>query len=634
MDGRKMANKLSDTLDGRGIRWQGIVVALCDAIIVVVAFFSALFIRYDFSFSAIDEIFLIHFSDSIAFFVAAVLIVFFFMKLYQSIWRYVGVSELIRLSIAYCIFIPLMIIFTKLTDFAMPKSYYVIGYVFSFIGHCTLRIAYRVYRSFLSTVERSIKTASSDVQDIMIVGAGAAGQMLLREINESNKVHLRVRCYIDDNPAKKGRYVGRVKIVGGREEIPNAVKKYNISHIYIAMPAENVQTRKEIYNICNKTGCKLMTVPGVYQLLNGDVRTSALKEVNVEDLLGRDPIRIDDPNVNAFLADKTVLVTGGGGSIGSELCRQIAKNGPHKLIILDIYENNAYAIQNELLRDYPNINLTVLIGSVRDIGRLDYIFKKYRPDAVFHAAAHKHVPLMEQSPNEAIKNNCGGTLNVALKAMEYNTKNFILISTDKAVRPTSLMGASKRICEMIIQMCSRKGSNTEFSIVRFGNVLGSAGSVIPLFKEQIKKGGPVTVTHKDIIRYFMTIPEAVSLILQASIYAKGGEIFVLDMGEPVRIYDLAENLIRLSGYKPGVDIDIKVTGLRPGEKLYEELLMNEEGLQKTDNNLIYIANPIEMDDAAFDAKLNALLTKAQENGHEIKEAVRDMVDTYKITDND
>ena len=466
----------------------------------------------------------------------------------------------------------------------------------------------------------------------MLVGAGAAGSAILKETEESRYLNLKVKCIIDDNQAKIGKYLRGVPIVGDRNDIPDKVEEYRIEEIIVAMPSVGDAETKKILNICKETGCKIRIVPGTYQIINGDVSLSKLREVEIEDLLGRAPIKVNLDEIMGYVQGKTVMVTGGGGSIGSELCRQIAAHNPKRLVIVDIYENNAYDIQQELRRKYPDLALDVLIASVRNTHRMDNIFQKYRPNIVYHAAAHKHVPLMEDSPNEAIKNNVFGTYKTAEAADRYGVEKFVLISTDKAVNPTNIMGASKRMCEMIVQMFARH-SKTNFVAVRFGNVLGSNGSVIPLFKKQIAEGGPVTVTHPDIIRYFMTIPEAVSLVLQAGAYAKGGEIFVLDMGEPVKILDLAENLIKLSGYKVGDDIKIEFTGLRPGEKLYEELLMSEEGLQDTANKMIHIGKPIEFDEDEFRRQLDKLDALSREDDPHIKEEVQKVVPTYVITEN-
>lgn len=461
----------------------------------------------------------------------------------------------------------------------------------------------------------------------MVVGAGEAGAMVIKEFQNSRYLDQKVCCVIDDNEAKQGKYLRGVQIMGTRNDIGFLARELNVDEIIVALPSVPQSEVREILQICQETGCKLKVMPGIYQMINGEVSVSRLRKVEIEDLLGREPIKLQVESVMGYVAGKTILVTGGGGSIGSELCRQIAAHNPKRLIIADIYENNAYDIQQELKQKYPKLDLVVLIASVRNVHRINSIFETYRPEIVYHAAAHKHVPLMEDSPNEAIKNNVFGTYATAQAADRYGVSRFVLISTDKAVNPTNIMGASKRICEMIIQMMNHR-SRTDFVAVRFGNVLGSNGSVIPLFKKQIEQGGPVTVTHPDIIRYFMTIPEAVSLVLQAGALAKGGEIFVLDMGEPVKILDLAENLIRLSGFKPFEEIPIVFTGLRPGEKLYEELLMNEEGLKETENKLIHIGKPIEFDEERFREDLEELRKMAEEDSAEIRWKVRRIVPTY------
>ncbi len=463
----------------------------------------------------------------------------------------------------------------------------------------------------------------------MIVGGGNAGTMLIREIQTTDKITYLPVCVIDDDPTKIGKNINNVKIVGSTADIPVYAEKYGIDEILIAMPAAPKAEVKRIFDICEGTKCKVKTLPGIYQIVNGDASVTALREVQISDLLGRDQIKVNLDEIMGYIEDRVVLVTGGGGSIGSELCRQIATHNPKQLIILDIYENNAYDIEQELKRRHPELNLLALIASIRDTGKMEDVFKKYSPEIVFNAAAHKHVPLMETSPNEAVKNNVFGTLNVARCADKFGSKVFVQISTDKAVNPTNIMGATKRICEMIIQTIGKHSKNTKFVAVRFGNVLGSNGSVIPLFEKQIAEGGPVTVTHKDIIRYFMTIPEAVSLVLQAGAYAKGGQIFVLDMGEPVKIYDLAYNLIKLSGLEPNVDIEIKCTGLRPGEKLYEERLMDEEGMQQTPNGLISIANPIKLDEQRLWTTLDSLKAAAYDETEEMKNLVAQLVTTYK-----
>lgn len=506
----------------------------------------------------------------------------------------------------------------------MPKSYFIMGYIISFCLTTGMRFSYRMLRFYINRT----KHISSAEDRIMIIGAGDAGRILLREMRSSQKLHCKVCCVIDDNPNKRGRMIEGVEIVGDRHDIVRMARKYSINRIIYAIPSSNGNERKDILNICKETGCKLQTIPGVYQLVNDEVSVSKLRDVEITDLLGREQVSVNNREILDAIAGKVVLITGGGGSIGSELCRQIAQAHPKQLIIFEIYENNAYNIQQELERSCHELNLVTLIGSVRNIERIRWVMEKYQPDVVFHAAAHKHVPLMEESPNESIKNNVLGTYNTALAAAENHVKKFVLISTDKAVNPTNIMGASKRLCEMIIQMMDRRYLNTNFVAVRFGNVLGSNGSVIPLFKKQIAEGGPVTVTDKRIIRYFMTIPEAVSLVLQASYYAKGGEIFVLEMGEPVKIDDMARNLIRLSGFIPDVDIKIEYTGLRPGEKLYEEMLMAEEGLQDTENKLIHIGKPIEMDDVWFMEKLKDLEEASYRETDYIREIVAEIVPTY------
>ena len=509
----------------------------------------------------------------------------------------------------------------------MPVSYYLMKYVILIIGVGLVRFAYRILRMLQ---ERRLFGRERDLRkNTMIVGGGEAGAMIIKEFQNSSYLNQRISCVIDDNASKQGKYLRGIKIMGGREDIVRLAEELKIDEIIVAMPSAPQSEIRDILNICKETGCEMRVLPGLYQMIKGEVSISKLRKVEIEDLLGREPIRVQLDEIMGYVAGKTVLITGGGGSIGSELCRQVAAHEPKRLIIFDIYENNAYDIQQELKNRFPDLNLVVLIGSVRNTHRINSVFEKYHPDIVYHAAAHKHVPLMEDSPNEAIKNNVFGTYKTAMAADRYGAKRFVLISTDKAVNPTNIMGASKRICEMVIQMMNRH-SRTEFVAVRFGNVLGSNGSVIPLFKKQIEKGGPVTVTHPDIIRYFMTIPEAVSLVLQAGALAKGGEIFVLDMGEPVKILDLAENLIRLSGYKPYEDIDIEFTGLRPGEKLYEELLMSEEGLQETPNKLIHIGKPIEFDEEKFREQLNVLKKTADQDSEFIRQLVKEIVPTYTI----
>lgn len=550
------------------------------------------------------------------------ILIFVPFKLYNSLWQYASVDELMHIVLACALVSLIKFIFNQInvTSF-FPVSYPLISGILmtAFVG--ISRIGYRVIRSRIRD-EGPAKQVRT-----LLIGGGNAGATVLREFQTSIKSSNHVVCIVDDDYSKRGSYLRGVKIVGNRSDIPAIVEKYRIEEIILAIPTATAKDRRSILEICQKTNCRLKTLPGIFQLANGEVSLEKMRDVDVLDLLGRDSVNVDLSGISAYIKGKTVLVTGGGGSIGSELCRQIAKNDPARLIIFDIYENNAYDIQQELLRADPKLNLTVLIGSVRDRERVEMVFSEYHPDLVFHAAAHKHVPLMEVSPNEAVKNNVFGTLNVAEAADRYHAEKFVLISTDKAVNPTNIMGATKRICEMIVQSMSAR-SETVFVAVRFGNVLGSNGSVIPLFKKQIADGGPVTVTHKDIIRFFMTIPEAVSLVLQAGALAREGEIFVLDMGEPVRIDDLARNMIRLSGFEPDVDIEIKYTGLRPGEKLYEEMLMKEEGLRTTENELIHIGKPLVIDENAFRRQLEELHAACEENSPEIMSLVANIVKTY------
>ena len=598
---------------------------IMDMMSILLVSFAALYIRYDFSFQDIDPMFFKHCENLLIPNIIGTLFFFVLWKLYRSVWRYASVNELVNIVGATACASIAQFIYCKFTDNRMPRSYSVLYFFLLTLAISCIRFGYRILR--IINNKRLNLVGRDHCANVMIIGAGAGGDMILKEIENSRYLSMRAKCIIDDQPGCHGKLMRGVPIVGGRESILDAVGQYSIDEIIFAIPSASVQTRKEILDICKESGCKLRTIPGTYQLINGDVSVSNLKEVDIEDLLGREPIRINTEEVLDHVSGKVILVTGGGGSIGSELCRQIAAHHPKQLIILDIYENNAYDIQQELLRKYPELNLAVLIASVRNEERIDSIFETYRPNIVYHAAAHKHVPLMEDSPHEAIKNNVFGTYKVAQAADRYGTDKFVLISTDKAVNPTNIMGASKRLCEMLIQTmnCS---SRTNYVAVRFGNVLGSNGSVIPLFKKQIAEGGPVTVTHPDIIRYFMTIPEAVSLVLQAGAYAKGGEIFVLDMGEPVKILDLATNLIKLSGYRVGEDIEIKFTGLRPGEKMYEELLMNEEGLKETANKMIFIGKPIEFDEEQFREQLKELERAAVDETSDIRVEVEKIVPTY------
>ena len=597
-----------------------------DIILINVSAYTALLVRFDFSLAQIPT----YYADAVLSYALmntiATIIIFALFRLYNSLWRYAGIDELVNIIFACIISGGLqLIVMHFILHIHVPRSYYPLSTVFMMGTVSVSRFFYRYVRR----ISRNNYTGVVQSR-IMIVGAGDAACTIIREISRSEYVKGTVICAIDDDRDKLGSYIQGIKVIGDRNKIIEAAEKYEITDIFIAMPSAPRQAIKEILEICKETGCALKILPGMYQLINEEVSVTRLRNVEIEDLLGREPVKIDMEGIMNYVRGKVIMVTGGGGSIGSELCRQIAKHQPEQLIIVDIYENNAYFIQQEIKNDYPDIDMVVLIASVRNTKRINSIMAQYRPNIIYHAAAHKHVPLMENSPNEAIKNNVGGTYKMAQAADCYGVEKFILISSDKAVNPTNVMGASKRICEMIIQAFNKR-SKTDFVAVRFGNVLGSNGSVIPLFKEQILRGGPVTVTHPHIIRYFMTIPEAVSLVLQAGAYAKGGEIFVLEMGEPVKISELAENLIRLSGYEPGRDIDIEYTGLRPGEKLYEELLMDEEGLQDTENKLIHIGKPIEMDDEAFFKSVEELDKAAKEETDDIREMIQKIVPTYVVT---
>ena len=603
-----------------------IALILVDIMSIVIAAFGALYVRFDFSFAGIPPVYIEKFEHVILPNIIITLLFFTLWKLYKSVWRYASANELLNIIFATSCAAVAQTLYCHIFGWNMPRSYYVIYWFILTVLTCGIRFGYRILR--LLNSKRDSLFGKEKKVNVMVIGAGAAGNMILKEIESSRYLNLQAKCIIDDQPGCHGKLIRGIPIVGGRDKILDAAQQYGVDEIIFAIPSANVQTRKEILDICKETGCKLRTLPGVYQLINGDVSVSKLKEVEIEDLLGREPIEINTKEVFDYVSGKTVLVTGGGGSIGSELCRQIASHHPKRLIIVDIYENNAYDIQQELLSKHPTLDLQVLIASVRNTNMINTLFEEFRPDIVYHAAAHKHVPLMEVSPNEAIKNNVMGTYKTALAADHYGTERFVLISTDKAVNPTNVMGASKRICEMIIQMMNQR-STTNFVAVRFGNVLGSNGSVIPLFKKQIAEGGPVTVTDPEITRYFMTIPEAVSLVLQAGAYARGGEIFVLNMGKPVKILDLATNLIKLSGYKVGEDIEIKFTGLRPGEKMYEELLMDEEGLKKTANRMIFIGKPLEYDTEIFSEQLEQLILEAQQESKDIRHSIKNIVDTYQ-----
>ena len=634
--------------------WQVVRLLLMvyDFAAVIVSFGIALWLRFDCKVTSVEPQYLTTYTKTIIIYALFCLVVFWFLRLYKSIWRFASYSELLRVILATVvtgvIYTGSLLVF----NLHMPVSYYVIGITVQFIATLGIRFFYRFVLLLRGRTNNEVQK-----KNVMIVGAGSAGQMLFRDIKHAKETNETVACFIDDNPNKWDRYIDDVPVFGSRDHILEAVDKFNIEKIYVAVPSANPQDKRDILRVCNETSCELMNLPGMYQLYTGQVSVSKMKKVQIEDLLGRDPIKPNMDEVFAYVRNKVVLITG-VGSIGSELARQIASHNPKQLILFDVYENNAYDIQLELRKKYPNLDLVTLIGSVRDSRKMFDLFKKYRPQIVYHAAAHKHVPLMEDSPCESIKNNAMGTYKTAYAAMVHGCEKFVLISTDKAVNPTNIMGASKRLCEMIIQAFAAKikegkayeipqlfthekdidekpeikealkTTQTEFVAVRFGNVLGSNGSVIPIFKRQIEAGGPVTVTHPDIIRYFMTIPEAVSLVLLAGTYAHGGEIFVLDMGEPVKITTLARNLIRLSGYTPDVDIKLEFTGLRPGEKLYEEKLMAEEGLKKTKNDLIHIGCPIPFDINEFLGELDGLLDAAYRNEDDMKERVQKIVSTY------
>lgn len=593
-----------------------------DILAITMCSFLAIGLRFDFHDIPniyIDNIYNFLIIDSII-----IVAIFSIFKIYKSMWSYASITELINIILACSSYELIEFIYKQIININMPRSYYLIKLILLYIFISSIRYSYRIARTM-----RDYYREKNGLTNTMIIGAGEAGRMLITEIyNNKTNFKNKVCCIIDDDKNKIGSYIKNIPVVGSRKEIKENVDKYNIEEIIIAMPSINREKLNLIIDECQKTKCEIKTLPSLSELV-GKPTMKKVRPLSYEDFLGRKEIVVNINEISSSLKDKKIIVTGGGGSIGSELCRQIAKCRPKELIIFDIYENNAYEIEQELKRVYPHLNLKTIIGSVRDYDRLENVFKEYKPEYVFHAAAHKHVPLMENSPNEAIKNNCLGTLNTVKISDKYKVKKFVLISSDKAVRPTNVMGATKRICEMIIQAYDKK-SKTDYVAVRFGNVLGSNGSVIPLFLKQIENGGPVTVTHKNITRYFMTIPEAVSLILQAFCYAEGGEIFVLDMGEPVKIYDLAKKLIRYKGYEPNIDIPIKITGLRPGEKLYEELLMEEEGLKATPNKLIHIGKPIEMDDAKFFKKLDKLITASYKNNNDIKEKVATIVDTYTI----
>ncbi len=637
--------------------WKAVAAILIvfDIFAVNFAYLFSLWMRFDCRFRLIPEEYLIPFVRFAPIYTILCIAVFATQRMYKTILRFASYSELMRIMIASAI---CFVIHTVGISFfhRMPMSYYIFGAFIQFALVAGIRFLYRFF--LLMDFRPGFRSVEKNV-NVLLIGAGSAGQMILRDVSHSKETADRICCIVDDDPNKWNRYIDGVPIIGGRDEILNAVEKYAIKKIYFCLPNSDVASKREILSVCKETGCELKNLPGMYQLVNGEVSVSSMRNVRIEDLLGRESIKVNLGEIFNYLTGKVILVTGGGGSIGSELCRQIAAHSPRLLIIFDIYENSAYEIEQELRTDYPGLNLIVLIGSVRDSRRINSVFETYHPQVVYHAAAHKHVPLMEDSPCEAIKNNAIGTYKTAHAAMLNGCERFVLISTDKAVNPTNIMGASKRLCEMVIQSFNQlikdgkvskipklfqhevdsegvriykkidtSKINTEFVAVRFGNVLGSNGSVVPLFQKQIANGGPVTVTHPDIIRYFMTIPEAVSLVLQAGTYAHGGELFVLDMGEPVKIDTLARNLIKLSGFKPDVDIKIVYTGLRPGEKLYEEKLMAEEGMQTTPNNMIHIGKPIEFDPEKFIVDLQELMALCYENNDSIGEYVQKVVTTY------
>lgn len=596
---------------------------LTDTFLLNACVYLSLIMRFDVGIVSIEPQYINNYVDNMLFYTIISLLIFWVFRLYHSLWQYASIAEVYRIAEA-CITVEVVhFLSNKMVGNMLPRSCYFNAAIYLIIAICASRFMYRMIRTVLNKY-RNIKTSNN----VMIIGAGEATNVIMREIQSSSYLaNSNIACIIDDDRRKVGKYIRGVKVIGTRDKIKEAAKLYDIDEIIFAIPSASNEVKRDILNICKETDCTLKILPGVYQMVDGEINVNSIRNVDVLDLLGRDPIEVDIESIMDYVKDKVIMVTGGGGSIGSELCRQLVSHKPKQLIIFDIYENNAYDIQQELKINYPDANVVTLIGSIRNVSRLESVFAQYKPDIVYHAAAHKHVPLMEVSPDEAVKNNVVGTWNVARMADKYGVKKFVMISTDKAVNPTNVMGATKRICEMIVQTYNEI-SKTDFVAVRFGNVLGSNGSVIPLFKRQIEAGGPVTVTDPNIIRYFMTIPEAVSLVLQAGAYAKGGEIFILDMGEPVKIDDLAKNLIRLSGYTLGVNMEIKYTGLRPGEKLYEELLMKEEGLQETDNKLIHIGKPIEFDKENFFDNLEKLKEEAYSETGNIRESLKKVVDTY------
>ena len=596
---------------------------LTDTFLLNACVYLSLIMRFDVGIVSIEPQYISNYVENVLPYTIMSLLIFWLFRLYHSLWQYASIAEVYRIAEACIIVEVVHFLSNKIMGNMLPRSCYFNAAIYLIIAICASRFMYRMIRTVLNKY-RNIKTSNN----VMIIGAGEATNVIMREIqNSSYLANSNIACIIDDDRRKVGKYIRGVKVIGTRDKIKEAAKLYDIDEIIFAIPSASNEVKRDILNICKETDCTLKILPGVYQMVDGEINVNSIRNVDVLDLLGRDPIEVDIESIMDYVKDKVIMVTGGGGSIGSELCRQLVSHKPKQLIIFDIYENNAYDIQQELKINYPDANVVTLIGSIRNVSRLESVFAQYKPDIVYHAAAHKHVPLMEVSPDEAVKNNVVGTWNVARMADKYGVKKLVMISTDKAVNPTNVMGATKRICEMIVQTYNEI-SKTDFVAVRFGNVLGSNGSVIPLFKRQIEAGGPVTVTDPNIIRYFMTIPEAVSLVLQAGAYAKGGEIFILDMGEPVKIDDLAKNLIRLSGYTLGVDMEIKYTGLRPGEKLYEELLMKEEGLQETDNKLIHIGKPIEFDKENFFDNLEKLKEEAYSETGNIRELIKEVVPTY------
>ena len=656
--------KTEKSLNKKNISYVAVLLVIYDIVAVNLAYFLALWFRFDCRYSMVESSgYLENFLKFVPLYSAFCILVFWGFKLYQSLWQFASFNEFSRIFISSFFTSTVHCVGISILFGRMPMSYYLFGSMIQFSLLIVIRFGYRFVLLQKRNARKNLRIAYAS--RVMLIGAGVAGQMILQDIKRAKEVKDVVYCIIDDDSSKWGKYLDGVPVVGGREHILQAVEEYGIQKIYFAIPSCDPEVKRDILNICNDTGCELRNLPGMYQLVNGEVSVASMKEVAVEDLLGRAPISVEMSDIFRQISGKVILVTGGGGSIGSELCRQIATHAPKQLIIFDMYENNAYDIEQELKEICAGLNLVVMIGSVRDSRKLHKLFETYKPEIVFHAAAHKHVPLMEASPCEAIKNNAIGTYKTAYAAMMNGCERFVLISTDKAVNPTNIMGASKRLCEMIIQsfdkmikegrvgelpviqahvededgglkVSKQKLSeiSTEFVAVRFGNVLGSNGSVIPLFKKQIAHGGPVTVTHPDIIRYFMTIPEAVSLVLQAATYANGGEIFVLDMGSPMKIDTLAKNLIRLSGFTPNVDIKIEYTGLRPGEKLFEEKLMAEEGIMSTPNKLIHIGKPIEFDTDMFLQQLKFLMKACFDNRDEdVREMVMKVVTTYKPADN-